>query len=207
MHQRQIASLLWVDCDNRLNTRPLQSPWVRCLSWNSCVDFAWSRSSAVVDFGEASASMKDTPQGRARFGVFELDLKAGELHKDGRTVLSRSNPSRYCGCWSSMPATGDPGRDQKKLWPNDTVVEFDHGINTAIQKLRQAFGDSASSRDTSRLWPAEDTGSSCQWRTGFQLRRRPASGAVPSGNDGTAPRWAEPAGLTGKTVSHYRVLE
>ena len=32
---------------------------------------------------------------------------------------------------------------QKKLWPNDTVVEFDHGINTAIKKLRQALGDSA----------------------------------------------------------------
>ena len=88
--------------------------------------------------------MRNTPQGRARFGVFELDLKAGELHKDGQTVLLQEQPLQVLRML--VVSAGDlvtREEMQKKLWPNDTVVEFDHGINTAIQKLRQALGDSA----------------------------------------------------------------
>src|ERR1022692_2848986 len=88
--------------------------------------------------------MKGTHPDRARFGIFELDLKAGELHKDGQTVLLQEQPFQVLG----MLVIGGGElvtREaiQKKLWPNDTVVEFDHGINTAIQKLRKALGDSA----------------------------------------------------------------
>src|ERR1035437_7458279 len=88
--------------------------------------------------------MKDMPLGRARFGAFELDLKAGELHKDGQTVLLQEQPVQVLRML--VMSAGDlvtREEMQKKLWPNDTVVEFDHGINTAIQKLRQALGDSA----------------------------------------------------------------
>ena len=88
--------------------------------------------------------MKDTLPDRARFGVFELDLKAGELHKDGQAVLLQEQPLQVLRML--VVAGGDlvTREDiQYQLWPNDTVVEFDHGINTAIQKLRQALGDSA----------------------------------------------------------------
>src|SRR6185503_11446578 len=83
---------------------------------------------------------------RARFGVFELDLKAGELHKGGRVVLLQEQPFQILLMLvehRGEVATREEIR--RKLWPNDTVVEFDHAINTAIKKLRQALGDSAQS--------------------------------------------------------------
>ena len=88
--------------------------------------------------------MKDTLPDRARFGVFELDLKAGELHKNGQAVLLQEQPLQVLRML--VVAGGElvtREEIQDRLWPNDTVVEFDHGINTAIQKLRQALGDSA----------------------------------------------------------------
>jgi DNA-binding winged helix-turn-helix (wHTH) protein len=88
---------------------------------------------------------------RVRFGAFELDLKAGELcstvtmadRPTSRIVLSQQ-PFRLL----VMLIERDGGmvtRDeiQKKFWPNDTIVEFDHSINVAIGKLRKALGDSA----------------------------------------------------------------
>jgi len=83
---------------------------------------------------------------RARFGVFELDLKAGELHKGGQVVLLQEQPFQILLMLvqhNCELATRDEIR--RKLWPNETVVEFDHAINTAIKKLRQALGDSAQS--------------------------------------------------------------
>src|SRR5664279_3207813 len=88
--------------------------------------------------------MKGILPDRARFGVFELNLKAGELHKDGQTVLLQEQPLQVLRmlvvCAGELVTREEI---QYRLWPNDTVVEFDHGINTAIQKLRQALGDSA----------------------------------------------------------------
>ncbi len=88
--------------------------------------------------------MEVTLPGRARFGAFELDLKAGELHKGGRRVLLQEQPFQVL--LMLVERRGELAtRDeiQKKLWPNDTAVEFDHGINNTIKKLRQALGDSA----------------------------------------------------------------
>jgi DNA-binding winged helix-turn-helix (wHTH) protein len=88
--------------------------------------------------------MKGTLPNRARLGVFEFDLKAGELQRDGQTILLQEQPAQVL---RMLIAGGGElvtrEEIQKKLWPNDTVVEFDHGINTAIQKLRQSLGDSA----------------------------------------------------------------
>jgi len=143
---------------------------------------------------------------RARFEVFELDLKAGELHKGGRVVLLQEQPFQillmlveHCGELVS--------RDEirKKLWPNDTVVEFDHAINTAIKKLRQALGDSAHSPRF-----VETVG-----RRGYRLMM-PVEwlGAIPNGAEDSSCHEAAPAKpesspgvMTGRRVSHYRVLE
>jgi serine/threonine protein kinase/DNA-binding winged helix-turn-helix (wHTH) protein/tetratricopeptide (TPR) repeat protein len=164
---------------------------------------------AVVDFGEASTSMRNTPQGRARFGVFELDLKAGELHKDGQTVLLQEQPLQVLRMLV-VRAGGLVTREeiQKKLWPNDTVVEFDHGINTAIQKLRQALGDSADKptyiqtvarRGYRFVMPVE------RLDTSAPIARDIGIGPRSTDETGVQVR-LEPVGLTGKTVSHYRVL-
>jgi TolB-like protein/DNA-binding winged helix-turn-helix (wHTH) protein/Tfp pilus assembly protein PilF len=81
---------------------------------------------------------------RARFGTFELDRRTGELRKDGRKVKLQEQPFRILEM-----LLADPGevvtREQLRamVWPADTFVDFDDGLNTAIRKLRQALDDSA----------------------------------------------------------------
>jgi DNA-binding winged helix-turn-helix (wHTH) protein len=87
--------------------------------------------------------MEITLPARARFGAFELDLRAGELHAAEGKILLQQQPFQVLRML--VERAGDlVAREeiQRKLWPNDTVVEFDHAINTAIKKLRRTLGDS-----------------------------------------------------------------
>ena len=78
------------------------------------------------------------------FGPFKLDLKAGELHQDGRKILLQEQPFQVLKMLLEHPGQVVTREEiKKKLWPNDTIVEFDHSINAAIKKLRLALGDSA----------------------------------------------------------------
>jgi cholera toxin transcriptional activator len=82
----------------------------------------------------------------ARFGVFELDLSAGELRKDGRKIRLQEQPFQVLA--NLLERAGEVvSREElrQKLWPSDTFVDFDHSLNTAINKVREALGDSASS--------------------------------------------------------------
>jgi len=82
----------------------------------------------------------------ARFGVFELDLSAGELRKSGVKLRLQGQPFQVLALL--LERAGDVvTREelQQKLWPSDTFVDFDHSLNTAINKVREALGDSASS--------------------------------------------------------------
>src|SRR5208282_2799556 len=82
----------------------------------------------------------------ARFGVFELDLSAGELRKGGVKLRLQGQPFQVLALL--LDRAGDVvTREelQQKLWPSDTFVDFDHSLNTAINKVREALGDSASS--------------------------------------------------------------
>jgi TolB-like protein/DNA-binding winged helix-turn-helix (wHTH) protein/Flp pilus assembly protein TadD len=80
------------------------------------------------------------------FGVFELDLRAGELRKRGLRVRLQQQPFQVLAMLLEH-AGQVVGREelQKKLWPADTFVDFDHGLNKAINKIREALGDSAES--------------------------------------------------------------
>jgi DNA-binding winged helix-turn-helix (wHTH) protein len=78
------------------------------------------------------------------FGPFKLDLKAGELHREGRTVCLREQPFQVLKMLLEHPGDVVTREEiRKKLWPNDTIVEFDHSISAAIKKLRLALGVSA----------------------------------------------------------------
>jgi cholera toxin transcriptional activator len=81
-----------------------------------------------------------------RFGVFEVDLAAGELRKSGVRIRLQEQPFQVLVLLLDR-AGGVISREdvQQKLWPSDTFVDFDHGLNTAVNKLREALGDSASS--------------------------------------------------------------
>jgi TolB-like protein/DNA-binding winged helix-turn-helix (wHTH) protein/Tfp pilus assembly protein PilF len=81
---------------------------------------------------------------RIRAGLFEVDLGSGELHKSGRQVQLQEQPFRVLAMLLEHPGEVVTREElQARLWPADTFVSFDEGINTAIRKLRVAFGDSA----------------------------------------------------------------
>src|SRR6201998_378563 len=81
-----------------------------------------------------------------RFGVFELDLRAGELRKHGLRVRLQEQPFQVLATLLEHPGEVVTREElQKKLWPADTFVDFDHGLNKTINKIREALGDSAES--------------------------------------------------------------
>jgi len=85
-------------------------------------------------------------RGRLRFGVFELDLRAGELRKHGLRVRLQEQPFQILAMLLEQPGEIITREElHKRLWPADTFVDFDHGLNKAISKIREALGDSAES--------------------------------------------------------------
>ena len=83
---------------------------------------------------------------RLRFGVFELDLRAGELRKHGLRVRLQEQPFQVLVMLLEQPGEVVTREElQKKLWSADTFVDFDHGLNKAINKIREALSDSAES--------------------------------------------------------------
>jgi TolB-like protein/DNA-binding winged helix-turn-helix (wHTH) protein/Tfp pilus assembly protein PilF len=86
------------------------------------------------------------PDGRLRFGVFEVDPRAGELRKYGLRVRLQEQPFQVLAMLLERAGQVVTREElQKKLWPADTFVDFDHGLNKAVNKIRDALGDSAES--------------------------------------------------------------
>jgi TolB-like protein/DNA-binding winged helix-turn-helix (wHTH) protein/Flp pilus assembly protein TadD len=84
--------------------------------------------------------------GRLCFGVFELDLRAGELRKHGLRIRLQEQPFQVLVMLLEHHGEVVTREElQKRLWPADTFVDFDHGLNKAISKIREALGDSAES--------------------------------------------------------------
>ena len=88
-----------------------------------------------------------SPSPRAlRFGVFEADLRTGELRKNGMKVRLQEQPFQVLATLLERPGEMVAREElRQRLWPADTFVDFDHSLNTAINKLREALGDSAGS--------------------------------------------------------------
>ncbi len=151
--------------------------------------------------------MPTLPSSRVRFGAFELDLTTGELCStdppgQNNKVLLREQVFQVLRMLLE-PAGKIVTREEIKsrLWPNDTVVDFDHSINATIKTLRRALGDSADSpryietlaRRGYRLMVATE-----------YLESNP--GTVPT-EATSAPVHPDDRSLIGKKVSHYRVLD
>ncbi len=82
------------------------------------------------------------PTRLVRFSSFELDLRAGELRKHGVRIKLQDQPLQILALLLEKPGevvTRDQLRD--RLWPADTFVDFDHSLNSAVKKLRQALND------------------------------------------------------------------
>src|SRR5262250_2584313 len=79
-----------------------------------------------------------------RFGTFEADLRTRELRKGGVRIKLHGQPFEVLALLLERPGSVVPREElRKRLWPTDTFVDFDHGVNTAINRLREALGDSA----------------------------------------------------------------
>lgn len=79
-----------------------------------------------------------------RFGVFELDLRAGELRRNGNKVKLQEQPFQVLAELIERPGQVVTREElRNRLWSADTYVDFDHGLNAAIRRLRDALGDSA----------------------------------------------------------------
>jgi TolB-like protein/DNA-binding winged helix-turn-helix (wHTH) protein/Tfp pilus assembly protein PilF len=84
-----------------------------------------------------------------RFGAFELDLRSEELRKHGNKVKLQGQPVKILAILLARPGEMVAREAlRKELWPEDTFVDFDSGLNSAIKKLREALGDS---RESSRF--------------------------------------------------------
>jgi DNA-binding winged helix-turn-helix (wHTH) protein/tetratricopeptide (TPR) repeat protein len=81
-----------------------------------------------------------------RFDVFEVDLRAGQLRKHGFRVRLQEQPFAVLVLMLEHPGEAVTREEfRHKLWPSDTFVDFDHGLNNAINRLREALNDSADS--------------------------------------------------------------
>jgi eukaryotic-like serine/threonine-protein kinase len=149
-----------------------------------------------------------------RFGPFALDRRTGELSKHGRRIRLQEQPMRILALLVERPGELVTREEiQDKLWPNDTVVDFEYGINSAMMRLRAALGDSAAQpryietlarRGYRFLMPVETESSPAETRSPQPLTIAEATlGARPPHNDG--PNGAN--GWSGHVVSHYLVRE
>lgn len=132
----------------------------------------------------------------ARFEGFELDVRTGELRNaKGRTVRLPEQSLRILIAMLERPGGLVLREDlRKRLWPNDTIVEFEHSINTAVNRLRQVLGDSAQNPKFIETLARRGY----RWKTQVQWESPQEAPALAKPPDGS---------LIGKRVSHYRVLE
>src|SRR6266567_7471687 len=152
--------------------------------------------------------MEHPAPSRARFGGFELDLKSGELCSIGTADGNNNKILLREQSFQVLRMLAERGgkivtRDEikAKLWPNDTVVDFDHSINATIKTLRRALGDSADNPQYIETLA----------RRGYRLMVATewleSTAGVPRGDASRVEAFREPSGLVGKKVSHNRVLE
>jgi Tol biopolymer transport system component/DNA-binding winged helix-turn-helix (wHTH) protein len=87
-----------------------------------------------------------SPPSMIRFGAFELDLRAAELRKNGHRIRLQEQPFQILVELLERPGQVVSREEiREKLWPNNTVVEFDHSINAAVKRLRDALQESPES--------------------------------------------------------------
>jgi TolB-like protein/DNA-binding winged helix-turn-helix (wHTH) protein len=104
---------------------------------------AWAarKVAAVVAVGDVLQA--NEPAKRLRFGVFEADVRTGELTKRGKRVRLQGQPFQLLAMLLERPGELVTREElSSRLWPQ-TIVDFDHGLNKAVAKIREALGDSA----------------------------------------------------------------
>src|SRR5215471_19603992 len=87
-----------------------------------------------------------SPQPRVSFGSFEVNASTGELRKQGIRIKLHEKPLQVLLALLEHPGEVVTRKElQERLWPGDTFVEFENGLNNAISRLREALSDTAES--------------------------------------------------------------
>ena len=123
-----------------------------CGSPNSAAGRVTLRGSPLAFVQAAGTSMSEA-SGAApdviRFSVFELNLRSGELRKAGTRINLQEQPLQALALLVERPGELVSREELRlRLWPKDTFVDFEHGLNAVIKRLRETLGDSA---DTPRF--------------------------------------------------------
>src|SRR5260221_12279255 len=93
---------------------------------------------------ESSMQVLHRPRGAIRFGPFELDLGTGELRKHGLKTRLQQQPFRVLALLLEHPGEVVTREELRQaIWPADTFVDFDEGLDATIYKLRNTLGDSS----------------------------------------------------------------
>jgi len=145
-------------------------------------------------------------RGRVRFESFEFDLRSGELRRNtGKVVRLPEQPFQILVMLLEHPSevvTRDELR--QRLWPNDTIVEFEHSISAAMNRLRQALGDSADNPHYIETLARRGY----RWMVAVEwVEGSPANMPVAAGRDAPSEEVSVAENLGGKRLSHYRILE
>ena len=135
----------------------------------------------------------------AHFTGFRLDLRAGELQAEGgKTVRLPEQPFRILKTLLERPGDVVTREELRKcLWPNDTIVEFEHSISAAMNRLRQALGDSAEQPRFIETLARRGY----RFMVPVQFEEEPVSPAAPSEASSSSEN------QFGQNGSHYQVLE
>jgi eukaryotic-like serine/threonine-protein kinase len=132
---------------------------------------------------ESTSTQTSNPR-LIRFGIFEADLSAGELRKGGSRIRLQDQPFQILTMLLERPGQVITREELRaKLWASDTFVDFEHGVNSGIARLREALGDSADSPRYIETLP----------RRGYRLivavegsQQTPAPLVAPNGGNGAA---------------------
>src|SRR5258707_5030682 len=130
-----------------------------------------SRTVVLTSRATQAPMVTPIPAGRVRFGEFEVDLRSGELHKQGIKIKLHDQPFQVLTMLLEHPGELVT-REQlhQKLWPSHMFVDFDVGMNSAIKGLRDALGDAAEEPRYIEPLP----------RRGYRFIARIENGALPT---------------------------
>src|SRR5580704_12953150 len=105
------------------------------------------RPESCSDWIHSTKDMTDPkPASRYRFGVFEADATTGELRKKGVRIKLNSQPLQVLFMLLERPGELLTREEiSRELWPDGTFVDYEHGVNSAVNRIREALGDRAAS--------------------------------------------------------------
>src|SRR5262249_33946815 len=119
-----------------------------------------------------------------RFGVFELNPQSGELRKQGMKIRLQGQPVKILALLLEHPGEVVTREElQKKLWPADTFVDFEQGMNNAMKRLRAALDDNAETPRFIETLPRRG------YRFIGEIRGKPVAVAIPPSSPVPLTNW------------------